>query len=110
MGELDTLTAGALAQIRDAGTVPALEEIRVRWLGKKGTLTEQLKTLGSLPAPERPAAGARINAAKSAVQGAIEQRRARLQIKALPAGKRLYARKPGAMTVRIGRSCTARRS
>ncbi len=78
MGELDTLTAGALAQIRDAGTLPELEEIRVRWLGKKGTLTEQLKTLGALPAPERPAAGARINAAKSAVQNAIELRRAEL--------------------------------
>jgi phenylalanyl-tRNA synthetase alpha chain len=78
VGELDTLTAGALAQIRDAGSVPALEEIRVRWLGKKGTLTEQLKTLGALPAPERPAAGARINAAKSAVQNAIEVRRAEL--------------------------------
>jgi phenylalanyl-tRNA synthetase alpha chain len=78
VGELDTLTAGALAQIRDAGSVPALEEIRVRWLGKKGTLTEQLKTLGALPAPERPAAGARINAAKSAVQSAIELRRAEL--------------------------------
>jgi phenylalanyl-tRNA synthetase alpha chain len=78
VGELDTLTAGALAQIRDAGSVPALEEIRVRWLGKKGALTEQLKTLGALPAPERPAAGARINAAKSAVQNAIELRRAEL--------------------------------
>jgi phenylalanyl-tRNA synthetase alpha chain len=59
--------------------LPALEEIRVRWLGRKGTLTEQLKTLGSLPAPERPAAGARINAAKSAVQSAIEQRRTELE-------------------------------
>jgi len=79
VGELDTLTASAQAQIRDAGTLPALEEIRVRWLGRKGTLTEQLKTLGSLPAPERPAAGARINAAKSAVQSAIEQRRTELE-------------------------------
>ena len=79
MGELDTLTGSALAQIRDAGGLPALEEIRVRWLGKKGTLTEQLKTLGALPAPERPAAGARINAAKTAVQDAIETRRIELE-------------------------------
>ena len=79
MGELDTLTASALAQIRDAGTLPALDEIRVRWLGKKGTLTEQLKTLGALPASERPAAGAGINAAKSAVQDAIEGRRTELE-------------------------------
>jgi phenylalanyl-tRNA synthetase alpha chain len=78
VGELDTLTGSALAQIRDAGTLPELEEIRVRWLGKKGTLTEQLKSLGTLPAGERPAAGAAINAAKSALQLAIEQRRAEL--------------------------------
>ena len=78
MGELDTLTGSALAQIRDAGTLPELEEIRVRWLGKKGTLTEQLKSLGTLPAGERPAAGAAINATKSALQLAIEQRRAEL--------------------------------
>jgi hypothetical protein len=52
----------------------------------------------------------RPRAASGPLLAAIEQRRARLQIKALPAGKRLYARKPGAMTVRIGRSCTARRS
>jgi len=53
--------------------------VRVHWLGKKGVLTEQLKTLGSLPAAERPAAGQRINAAKERVQAAIEARRAELE-------------------------------
>ena len=75
MGELDTVTASALAQIRTAGSLPALEEIRVQLLGRKGALTEQLKGLGALPAAERPAAGARINAAKSALQDAIDARR-----------------------------------
>jgi phenylalanyl-tRNA synthetase alpha chain len=79
VGELDTLTASALAQVRAAGTLPELEVLRVRWLGKKGTLTEQLKSLGTLPAAERPAAGALINTAKSALQGAIESRRAELE-------------------------------
>jgi phenylalanyl-tRNA synthetase alpha chain len=79
VGELDTLTGSALAQIRDAGTLPELEEIRVRWLGKKGALTEQLKSLGTLPAAERPAAGALINAAKGELQLAIEGRRAELE-------------------------------
>jgi phenylalanyl-tRNA synthetase alpha chain len=79
VGELDTLTASALAQVRDAGTLPELEDIRVRWLGKKGALTEQLKSLGMLPVAERPAAGARINAAKTALQEAIEGRRTELE-------------------------------
>src|ERR1700674_4870498 len=50
----------------------------VRRLAKKGRLAAQFEPLGCRPAPERPAAGARINAAKSAVQSAIEQRRAEL--------------------------------
>jgi len=55
-----------------------------------------------------------VSAAHQAADGPLlrpsEQRRARLQIKALAAGKRLYARKPRAMAARIGRSCAARRS
>jgi phenylalanyl-tRNA synthetase alpha chain len=69
----------ALAQVSRAGTLPELEEIRVHWLGKKGQLTEQLKALGSLEPAERPAAGAKINAAKVELQQAIEARRATLE-------------------------------
>ena len=59
--------------------LPALDECRVRWLGKKGGLTEQLKALGMLPASARAAAGARINEAKARVQEAIEARRVQLE-------------------------------
>jgi len=55
----------------------------VRLLGKKGVLTEQLKTLGTLSAAERPAAGQRINEAKAAIQAALEMHRVRLQQAAL---------------------------
>jgi len=68
----------ALAQIAASGDIAALEEARVRWLGRRGLLTEQLKALGSLPSEQRPAAGARINADKQRLQQAIEQRRAEL--------------------------------
>jgi phenylalanyl-tRNA synthetase alpha chain len=61
----------------------ALDEVRVRVLGKKGALTEQLKSLGKLPAAERPLAGQQINEAKAAVQAAIESRRAALEAAAL---------------------------
>jgi phenylalanyl-tRNA synthetase alpha chain len=44
----------------------------VRWLGKKGLFTEQLKALGALPPAERPGAGARINEAKQQLQAAID--------------------------------------
>src|SRR6187549_1820686 len=78
MESLTELTSRALAEISASRDVVRLEEVRVHWLGKKGVLTEQLKSLGALPASERPAAGALINEAKVAVQSAIEARRAAL--------------------------------
>ena len=75
MGDLTALTAEARAEVAAAADAAALEGVRVRWLGKKGALTEQLKELGRLPATERPAAGARINQAKDELTRAIEARR-----------------------------------
>jgi phenylalanyl-tRNA synthetase alpha chain len=70
----------ALAEARDSAQ---LEEVRVRYLGKKGVLTALLKQLGGLPAELRPQAGQRVNQAKQEVQNAVEARRAQLQAAAL---------------------------
>jgi phenylalanyl-tRNA synthetase alpha chain len=78
VADLTALSGQALSEIAACGDLAALEEARVRWLGKKGTLTEKLKALGGLSAAERPAAGARINELKTQVQAAIEARRAAL--------------------------------
>jgi phenylalanyl-tRNA synthetase alpha chain len=72
VGDLATLTRQALDEVAASSTLAALGEVRVRWLGKKGVLTEQLKSLGALAPADRPAAGARINEAKQRVQAAIE--------------------------------------
>ncbi|MGC4027887.1 MAG: phenylalanine--tRNA ligase subunit alpha [Steroidobacteraceae bacterium] len=79
MESLSDLTGRALAETAASADLARLDEVRVHWLGKKGLLTEQLKQLGTLPAAERPAAGARINEAKVAVQEAIDARRAELE-------------------------------
>ena len=79
MGDLGSVVEEALREVASCGALAALEDCRVRFLGKKGGLTEQLKALGALPASERPAAGARINEAKARVQEAIEARRAELE-------------------------------
>jgi len=79
LADLTALAQEALAEVAACGDLAALDEVRVRWLGKKGALTEQLKALGALPAAERPAAGARINEAKEQLQSAIEARRAALE-------------------------------
>jgi phenylalanyl-tRNA synthetase alpha chain len=78
MGELAADVTAALAQIASSPDIPGLEALRVHWLGKKGALTEQLKSLGALAVADRPAAGARINAAKDQLNQAIEARRATL--------------------------------
>ena len=83
MSDLAALTAEALAQIGASKSLAALDELRVRWLGRTGVLSEQLKSLGKLAPAGRPAAGARINAAKSELQAAIEARRAVLDQSAI---------------------------
>jgi phenylalanyl-tRNA synthetase alpha chain len=83
MGELAAEVTAALAQIASSPDIAGLEALRVHWLGKKGALTEQLKALGALAPSERPAAGARINAAKDQLTQAIEARRATLEQQAV---------------------------
>ncbi|MBM4215689.1 MAG: phenylalanine--tRNA ligase subunit alpha [Gammaproteobacteria bacterium] len=85
MSDLATLTRQALDEVAASTTLAALDEVRVRWLGKKGVLTEQLKSLGSLPAADRPAAGARINEAKAQVQAAIDAAQTTLESAAINA-------------------------
>src|SRR6185295_13026244 len=79
MSDLEGLLRQALAEVAASGDLASLDDVRVRWLGKKGTLTEQLKSLGALPAAERPAAGQRINEAKQALQVALDERRDSLE-------------------------------
>ena len=81
--ELSRLTADASAGVAAAGNLSQLDEVRVRYLGKSGLLTAQLKQLGKLPKEQRPAAGQAINRAKQALQVEIESRRAELEQQAL---------------------------
>jgi phenylalanyl-tRNA synthetase alpha chain len=91
MENLDVLVSQALAAVSHTDDVNALEQLRVHYLGKKGELTQVMKTLGNLSAEERPQAGALINAAKDQVQDALNSRKATLEQAALSA--RLAAEK-----------------
>src|SRR5205085_2232859 len=75
MNELDSIVAAALAEFGGCADAAALEDAKARYLGKAGRVTELLKSLGKLPAAERPAAGARINEAKKTLEGALDARR-----------------------------------
>jgi len=81
--DIEQLVSEASSQIADSQDVAALDQVRVRYLGKSGLLTAQLKQLGRLPAGDRPAAGQAINQAKRELQEVLEQRRAVLEQEAL---------------------------
>ena len=76
MENLDALVSQALEAVQHAEDINALEQIRVQFLGKKGELTQVMKTLGNLPAGERPKVGALINEAKERVTDVLNARKA----------------------------------
>jgi phenylalanyl-tRNA synthetase alpha chain len=83
--KLSEIVADAEQAITRANDPQALDEVRVRFLGKKGALTAQLKSLGALPVEERPKAGAAINDAKQQVQTWLDAREATLRSEQLAA-------------------------
>jgi phenylalanyl-tRNA synthetase alpha chain len=79
MEELQQILDQALRQFAAISDEAELERVKARYLGKEGSLTALLKGLGKLSADERPAAGARINQVKQAIEAALQQRRDELQ-------------------------------
>lgn len=75
MNQLEQIISDAQAALAPVATLVDLEQVKSRFLGKNGSLTEQLKQLGKLSAEERPAAGAAINQAKQAVEALVAERR-----------------------------------
>lgn len=75
MTDLTQLERDLLAQIEAAGDEAALEAVRVAALGKKGSVSDLLKTLGGMTPDERKERGPLINGLRDAVQGAIAARK-----------------------------------
>lgn len=75
---LKNIRAEALAQLQGAGTAEDLDWLRVATLGKNGSLTAILRTMGKLDKEERAAVGAEANRIKQALETALEARRAEL--------------------------------
>lgn len=76
---LTAIMENALQAVAAAADIPALEQIRVEFLGKKGSITELLKSLGAMDPEQRKQAGAEINELKQQVQDALNTRRDLLQ-------------------------------
>ena len=85
MDEIDSLINEAEAAVAAATELAALEALRVEYLGKKGRITQRMKSLGELPPESRREAGQVINAARERVQTALEARKEALEAAALSA-------------------------
>jgi phenylalanyl-tRNA synthetase alpha chain len=98
MDQLEGLLQRARAAVAGADDLAGLDEVRVRFLGRRGEITALLKSLGTIPADQRPAAGQAINHARDAVLAALEQRRASLERRKLEttlAAQRIDVTLPG---------------
>jgi phenylalanyl-tRNA synthetase alpha chain len=71
---VDAIAGEARVAIEQAESSADLEALRVRFLGRQGELTQLLRSLGSLPADERPVVGAAANEAKRALEALLESR------------------------------------
>ena len=95
----DTLKAiqgEVLAAIAAAGDAGALEAVRIKYLGRKGIITELFKKIGSVPADERPAVGVLINELKVSASMALDGKTAALASTAEEHRKKIDVTLPGA--------------
>ncbi len=72
--ELGTLRGEALAAIKAANNVQSIEELRIKYLGRKGALTQILRSVGALQPEERAAIGKLSNRYKSEIETALDTR------------------------------------
>ena len=84
-GNIEALESALMADIASAPDEPALEAVRVAALGKKGSVSELLKTLGSMTPEERQVQGPAINGLKARVTEALAARKAELKDAAIAA-------------------------
>src|ERR1017187_4976549 len=80
--QIEPLKQTALAELKSAPDLAALEQTKGTWLGANGRFTALMKQLGTLSKEEKPAAGKLINTAKIELEAALAERRAELELKA----------------------------
>ena len=83
--QIDTLKPTLLSAINAADTLSALDEIRVSALGKNGSVTGMMKTLGTLPPEERKSAGQILNVFKTEIAAALDAKKEALETASLNA-------------------------
>ena len=83
--ELQRIKEEALSAIKSASDEQALQDVRVKYLGKKGEVTALLKGLGKLSPEERPKMGALVNAVRQALEEEIDALKTSMEVAAMNA-------------------------
>ena len=83
--QLEQIKVAAMAALDAAQTPAALDELRVRYLGKKGELTAVLKMMGKLSAEERPVMGQLANAVRAEIEAKLDACKETINAKVLEA-------------------------
>jgi len=82
LNEIEPLKQTALAELKAAPDLAALDHAKGAWIGPHGKFTALMKQLGALSKEDRPAAGKLINVAKTELEAALASRREELELKA----------------------------
>ena len=83
MSDIEVIKKEIVEQITNASDLKALDDVRVNAVGKKGRITELLKTLGSMPMEERIEFGKQINAVKAELDTLLTNQKQVLETKQL---------------------------
>jgi phenylalanyl-tRNA synthetase alpha chain len=92
----------ALAELQKVADLAALEEFRIKYLGRKGQITQMLSQIGSFPPEQKPRAGQLANKVKKDVNGAFEEKKVALQSQQAKPKELIDVTLPG-VSVRIGK-------
>ena len=80
--KLQQIRGNAMAQMKEAGSLDKLNEIKVAFLGKKGELTTIMKSMKDIPKEERPAFGQMVNEVRAEIENALDEMKQTLAKKA----------------------------
>jgi phenylalanyl-tRNA synthetase alpha chain len=96
---IDQIEIEAMQALESCTAEADINDLSIRYLGRKGVVTTFLRNISKLPPQERPVAGKRANAVKKALEGAIENARTRLEADMLEADEGVDVSLPGRRVV-----------
>jgi len=95
IAQIDQIGSAMLAELQGLDSPEALEALRIKYLGKKGSITAARRSIGKLSADQRSLAGKRVNEIAQKVEQAFSQKKSQLAQQARPSGPMYDVTLPG---------------